>query len=71
VSATLDDYYRSLRNLQRDVMTLTAAEMNLAEENSSAKAVNVAEDAVALAARALTTAVDMKPRAEQPKGWNS
>lgn len=69
MSATLDDYHRSLRTLQRAVMSLTAAEMGLAEDGP-VKAVSDAEEDVALAARDFTSAVSMMPRNRKPKGWD-
>jgi hypothetical protein len=65
----LDDFHRSLRTLQRAVISLTAAEMGLAEDGP-VKAVSDAEEDVALAARDFVSAVSMMPSQRQPKGWN-
>ena len=45
--------------------------LDLSDEHSSALAVNEATDALCLAARDLTRAVDQLPVNRKPKGWNA
>jgi len=65
------DYVTALHDIERAVTELRLAELNLSDEHSSALAVNEAEDAVALAAKRLTRAIDGLPVGRRPKGWDS
>jgi hypothetical protein len=70
MSQQLMDYVSALHEMELAAATLRVAELSLADDHSSALAVNKAQDALVLAARNLTLAVEALPMERRPKGWN-
>jgi hypothetical protein len=70
MSQALMDYVCAVRDVEVAAATLHLAELHLSDEESAAVAVNKAQDALAIAAKKLTLAVDELPLGRQPAGWN-
>jgi hypothetical protein len=71
VSATLADVTRAQEQVIRAALRTLMAERGLSDDDRAAGNVADTSDALALAARELTTAVDMLPMGQRPKGWAS
>jgi hypothetical protein len=69
VSATLADVTRAQEQVIRAALRTLMAERGLSDDDRAAAKVADTSDALALAARELTTAVDMLPMGQRPKGW--
>lgn len=65
----MEDYLNGLRKVEAASADLLAIELRLDDESTSARALKVAEESLALAARDLTRAVNALPK--RPKGWDS
>ena len=70
MSQALMDYVTARHDVEVAAVRLHLAELSLSDEHSSALAVNQAQDALAVAARRFTRAVDELPLNRQPVGWN-
>ena len=55
----------------KTALGVLVTERGLSDEVSSVTALNAAEDALVLAARDLTRAVETLPYARRPKGWDA
>lgn len=53
----------------RAALDVLAAEHHLADDSASVTRLQDAEDAMAIAARDLTNAIDELPPRQRPKGW--
>ena len=71
MSQALMDYVTAMHEVEVAAARLHLAELSLADDHSSALAVNKAQDALAFAARDLARAVGELPRERRPKGWDA
>jgi hypothetical protein len=71
MSQALADYVTALCDVELAAARLHVATLNLADDHSSALAVNQAQDELAIAARKLARAVDALPMERRPKGWDA
>jgi len=71
MSEQLADYVSAFHEVELAVARLRVADLNLADMNASVIAVNLAQDAVTVAARKLTRAAEALPveRQGRIKGW--
>jgi hypothetical protein len=71
MSEALADYVDAFHDMELAVARLRVADLSLVDLNASALAVNQAQDAVTVAARALTRATEALPFERQGKirGW--
>ena len=70
MSQALMDYVTARHEVEIAAAQLHLAELQLSDERSSALALNKAQDALAVAARRFSRAVDDLPLNRQPIGWN-
>jgi hypothetical protein len=71
MSQALMDYVTAMHEVEVAAAQLHFAELQLSDEHSSVLAVNEAQDAIALAAKRLSRAVDELPTGRQPNGWDA
>ena len=69
MSADLATFVEARENVLQAALHVLVTERGLSDEVASVTALNAAEDALVLAARDLTRAVETLPYPRRPKGW--